>query len=325
MVSHINPILLEGNDHGVQQAAYALRDGKLVAFPTETVYGLGANAFNLRAVSRIYEVKGRPSFNPLILHVTDFSAAERLGYFNLYARSLASTFWPGPLTLVLPCRKGTRISSSATAGLGTIAIRIPSHPLARRFLELTGVPVAAPSANRSGRISSTRVQHVSSAFVSGIDVILDGGPASIGLESTIVSCDAGGVTLLRPGGLIREEIEHCLGIPISTVPVSLLPCAPGQLSSHYAPRAVLRLNATHVVPGEALLTFGSAPVAESSCAGSCLNLSPSGDLKEAASNLFDFLHFLDKEVVSAIAVVPIPSSGLGETINDRLRRAAAPR
>jgi L-threonylcarbamoyladenylate synthase len=280
------------------------------------------------AVARLFAAKGRPSFNPLIAHVPDFTAAQRLGHFNQAAERLAQAFWPGPLTLVVPKAAGCPVAELATAGLDTIALRAPDHPVARAILSAFGRPVVAPSANRSGHVSPTTAQHVLADLAGRVDLIIDGGPAPLGLESTIIAC-VGESVLLRPGALPRAEIERVLGQPLAEVPVPLAaedaeaPIAPGQLASHYAPRARLRLNAQHVQAGdEALLAFGpSLPGG----AIVTLNLSPRGDLLEAAANLFSYLRALDAVGASAIAVMPIPREGLGEAINDRLRRAAAPR
>ena len=309
----------------VHAAARALREGKLVAFPTETVYGLGADAGNDAAVAGIFEAKGRPRFNPLIIHVPSPEAALPLATFPQAARRLAEAFWPGPLTLVLPRAADAPISHLATAGLPTVALRVPDHPLALAFLEACARPVAAPSANVSGRLSPTEAEHVAeSPLAAHLAVILDGGECRVGVESTIVGFDEEGApVLLRPGGIPRETLERVLGRPVkrAQTPGEKSPSAPGQLSSHYAPRARLRLNVSHPQPGEMFLAFG--PDAPKGVPG--LNLSPSGDLKEAAANLFAYLHILDDTGVESIAVAPIPEEGLGEAINDRLRRAAAPR
>lgn len=299
------------------QAAQALQAGALVAFPTETVYGLGADARNGTAVAAIYQAKGRPSFNPLIVHVADIEAAQALVDWTPAAERLARAFWPGPLTLVLPLRAGHGLSSLVTAGLETLAIRVPAQPTARALLRAFGGPVAAPSANPSGRISPTRAEHVLDGLRGRVSVVLDDGPCSVGLESTIVGMD-GPPTLLRPGGLPAEQIETVLGHGLQahsgsiTAPIT----APGQLTSHYAPRARVRLNADSPADGELLLGFAGS--------GGDLNLSPSGDLAEAAANLFDHLHQLDR-MGQPIAVAPVPDTGLGRAINDRLRRAAAER
>lgn len=306
-------------------AALALQRGEPVVFPTETVYGLGADATNADAIARIYTIKGRPACNPLIIHVPDLTAAERIGHFDEKARALARAFWPGPLTLVVPLRKPSRIAALATAGLDTVAIRVPAHPVAQCLLHAVERPVAAPSANPSGKTSPTRADHVHSAFADEISIILDGGPASIGLESTIIRCIDGQTILLRPGILTRSMMEDVLGTAPDMIMENGPPSAPGQLASHYAPRATLRLNASHVKSGEALLAFGPTPVAGEDRALFKLNLSIDGDLSEAAANLFHFLHQIDEQGATTVAIAPVPSRGAGEAINDRLKRAAAPR
>ena len=313
--------MLPANRDAIAAAARVLADGGLVAFPTETVYGLGADATNGAAVARLYAAKGRPRFNPLIAHVAEARAALALARFSDDARLLAGVFWPGPLTLVLPKAEGCPVSDLATAGLDSIAVRVPDHTIARDLLKAFGKPVVAPSANQSGHVSPTLAEHVRADLAGRIDLIVDGGPASVGVESTIVSC-LGAPTLLRPGGVPRDVIERVLGHPlvIADAPSDDAPLAPGMLASHYAPKSTLRLNAIDARPGEALLAFGTdAPHAPTT-----LNLSPSGDLIEAAANLFHHLRTLDA-AGAAIAVMPIPDEGLGEAINDRLARAAAPR
>ena len=300
----------------MQRAAEILQAGGLVAFPTETVYGLGADATNDLAVARIYEAKGRPQFNPLIAHVTDVEEAFAQAEFPAAALTLAALFWPGPLTLVLPRKSSCTVSLLASAGLPSIALRVPQHPLALELIRAVGRPVVAPSANPSGRISPTTAAHVREVLGSKVEVILDGGPSAVGLESSIVSLLDRTPRLLRAGGLAREKIEEALGRELAG-PVAGLLHAPGQLESHYAPRAHMRLNATQWRDGEVRLGFGAIDAP--------LNLSRSGDLIEAAANLFSMLHQLDALASSTIAVAPIPSAGLGEAINDRLRRAAAPR
>ncbi|HHN73345.1 MAG TPA: threonylcarbamoyl-AMP synthase [Thermopetrobacter sp.] len=314
----------------VDRAVAALRAGRLVAFPTETVYGLGADATSDAAVAAIFAAKGRPRFNPLIIHVADADAAAALGCMGAPARRLAEAFWPGPLTLVVPRAPHCPVSPLACAGLDTIALRVPSHPLALAMLRAFGRPVAAPSANVSGRLSPTEAEHVAEGpLADHVEVILDGGECPVGVESTIVGIvGQGPPRLLRPGGIPRAEIEEVLGEPLAegATPAARggsagRPSAPGQLASHYAPRARLRLNAAAPRPGEMFLAFG--PDAPHDVPG--LNLSPSGDLVEAAANLYAYLHILDETGVDTIAVAPIPEEGLGEAINDRLRRAAAPR
>ncbi len=310
-----------------------LARGGLVAFPTETVYGLGADATQPQAIARLYQAKGRPSFNPLIAHVADLEAAQRIASFDARSLKLAQAFWPGPLTLVLPKAAGCAVAELATAGLDSIAVRIPAHPVALAILRALGRPVAAPSANLSGHVSPTTAAHVSSDLDGRIDLIVDGGPVAVGVESTIVSA-LGAPLLLRPGGLARDAIERVLGGRLGHVADDAQgdtkgdtphPLAPGMLASHYAPRAAVRLNAVSVAAGEALLAFGPAAIPGAATAAAVLNLSPGGDLVEAAANLFGHLRALDRPGLSAIAVMPVPADGLGEAINDRLRRAAAGR
>jgi L-threonylcarbamoyladenylate synthase len=310
-------------------AARVLADGGLVAFPTETVYGLGADAANPAAIARLYQAKGRPAFNPLITHVGDLGAARQIGRFDRDALALAEAFWPGPLTLVLPKTADCAVADLATAGLDTVAIRIPAHPVAREILRLFGGPVVAPSANLSGHVSPTTAAHVQSDLSGRIDLIVDGGAVAVGVESTIVGCFEAPM-LLRPGGLPRAEIERVLGRQLKQPPAdadsdSGQPLAPGMLASHYAPRTRVRLGAMQIEPGEALLAFGSHPVSGIDAAAVVMNLSARGDLTEAAANLFGYLRALDSKGARAIAVMPIPQDGLGEAINDRLRRAAVGR
>jgi len=324
----LTTLTLPAGEPATAEAARVLGEGGLVAFPTETVYGLGADATNAQAVARIYEAKGRPAFNPLISHVGDLAAAQKIARFDETALTLAKTFWPGPLTLVLPKTEDCAVADLATAGLDTIAIRIPSHPVARAILKLFGKPVVAPSANISGHVSPTTAQHVEGDLAGRIDLIVDGGPVEVGVESTIVGCFEEPM-LLRPGGLPREEIERVLGRALLRPPAdvendSAQPLAPGMLTSHYAPRTRVRLDATDVAPGEALLAFGPLHK-DAERAAAVMNLSCNGDLNEAAANLFGYLRALDARMAQAIAVMPIPSHGLGEAINDRLRRAAVER
>jgi L-threonylcarbamoyladenylate synthase len=324
----------------VKDAKSVLAAGGLVAFPTETVYGLGADATNDKAVARLYAVKERPSINPLIAHVADLATAERLAVFNDTALRLAKAFWPGPLTLVLPKAPHCPVGLLATAGLDTIAVRVPGHPVAHQILAAFGKPVVAPSANRSGEVSTTTAQHVLHDLRDRIELLINDGPAPLGIESTIISC-VGEPTLLRSGAIDRAAVEKVLGAPLATHghhghahhghakshPSSHgpAPVAPGMLASHYAPRTPLRLNATNVSPDEALLAFGPTAPAGAAEAVATLNLSPRGDLVEAAAHLFAHLRSLDTEGAEAIAVAPIPEQGIGEAINDRLRHAAAPR
>ncbi len=308
----------------IAAAAACLRAGGLVAMPTETVYGLAADATSNTAVAGIFAAKGRPAFNPLISHVLDVGAARLEGEFSPEAEKLAKAFWPGPVTLVLPAAPGCRVSLLARAGLDTLALRAPAHETARALIEAAGTPLAAPSANRSGRVSPTTAAHVFADLDGRIDWILDGGPARLGLESTIVACLDAAPTLLRPGAIAREDIEAVLGMRLALGGDSgKAPTAPGRLESHYAPRARVRLDARDAGRNEAALDFacalrGGAPVAR-------LDLSPSGDLVEAAANLFAYLRALDETGAPCIAAAPVPHRGLGAAINDRLKRAAAAR
>jgi len=310
----------------IAEAGRLIRAGGLVAFPTETVYGLGADASNGRAVAAIFEAKGRPRFNPLIVHVPDLAAVRRIAVLGPTAERLARAFWPGPLTLVLDRTSDAGLSDLVCAGLSSVAVRVPAHPIAQQLLAAAGRPLAAPSANRSGRVSPTRAAHVAEDLGDRLAMILDGGATVHGLESTIVDArDDARIVLLRSGAVPREAIEAVVGAPLaaaSSESGGAHPAAPGQLASHYAPQAALRLDATEARAGEALLAFGAGA---SKTDGPSINLSPSGDLAEAASNLFAALRDLDRTGVATIAVMPIPSHGLGEAINDRLLRAAAPR
>ncbi len=311
------------DDPAISEAAAIIRAGGLVAFPTETVYGLGADATNDEAVAGIFAAKERPSFNPLIVHVADAVAAAAMVAFTPEAKTLAATFWPGALTLVLPRRADSGISLLCSAGLDSLGVRAPAHPVARRLLAACGRPLAAPSANRSGRISPTTADHVAQSLGRRVPLILDGGPCALGLESTVLDLTGPRPRLLRPGGITEAEIEAVVGpLAIAEGSAPDRPRSPGQLESHYAPSRPLRLEATTVGPHEALLAFGpSAPAG----AAATVNLSPRGDLTEAAARLFAALHELDRPELEAIAVMPIPEDGLGRAINDRLRRAAAPR
>lgn len=312
---------LPDSPEGLRRAAEVLAKGGLVAFPTETVYGLGGDACDDLAVARIFEAKGRPRFNPLIAHLPDVAAAREIAAFDERAERLADAFWPGPLTLVLPLRARAGLSPLVTAGLDSVALRVPEHPTARALLRAFGGPVAAPSANPSGKISPTRAAHVLAGLSGRIKAVVDGGDCPVGVESTIVSL-LGAARLLRPGGLPLEALEACLGAPLlaGAEGAGDRPNAPGQLASHYAPGAAVRLNVTAPAGGELWLGFGPG------CAGAALNLSPSGDMVEAAANLFHLLHRADALAEGrTIAVAPVPDHGLGRAINDRLRRAAAPR
>lgn len=319
--------VLKADAAAIGEAAQCLKSGGLVAFPTETVYGLGADATSGQAIARLYEAKGRPAFNPLIAHVAGLAAARRLADFDDDAARLAEAFWPGPLTLVLGKSAECPVTELATAGLDTIAVRVPNHVVAQEILAAFGRPVAAPSANRSGLVSPTSAAHVLADLRDRIDLVIDGGITAVGIESTIVAC-LGKPTLLRPGGLPREAIERALARPLADPPPKATatddaPLAPGMLASHYATRTRLRLNARRVKTGEALLAFGLANPEGAAGAACVLNLSVNGNLVEAAANLFSHLRALDGAGAKAIAVMPVPDEGLGEAINDRLSRAAA--
>jgi L-threonylcarbamoyladenylate synthase len=321
--------VLKADAAAIGEAARCLAAGGLVAFPTETVYGLGADATNGRAVALLYEAKGRPAFNPLIAHVLDLQAAKALARFNSDATRLAETFWPGPLTLVLPKAAGCPVAALAVAGLDSIAVRVPNHAVAQEILERFGKPVVAPSANRSGHVSPTAAEHVLADLRGRIDLIIDGGSTPVGVESTIVGCLEEPM-LLRPGGVPREAIELTLGRPLAAPPHSVasseeVPLAPGMLASHYAPHTPLRLDASEVDAGECLLAFGPKLARGFERTARVLNLSERGDLIEAAANLFSHLRALDSMGAKVIAVMPVPHDGLGEAINDRLARAAEPR
>ena len=313
------PPVEPANSDSIAHAVAVLRRGGLVAIPTETVYGLAADAANDGAVAGIFAAKDRPRFNPLIVHVRDVEHALTLAEFSPMAFQLAAAFWPGPLTLVLSRRAHARVSLLATAGLDTIALRVPAHETARILLEQSQLAVAAPSANRSGTISSTTAAHVAGSFGEAVDLVLDAGPAEHGIESTIVGLYGTGPVLLRPGALPREQIESVVG-PLGTHADDVI-ASPGQMRSHYAPKTPLRLNAHGAAADEAFLAFGTTAVH----APVMRNLSETGDLREAAANLFAMLYELDRAGCSAIAVMPVPGDGLGEAINDRLQRAAAPK
>lgn len=304
----------------IEQAATLLRAGALVAFPSETVYGLGADATNDTAVARIFQAKGRPSFNPLITHYHDSEAAAREVVFTPLAERLAATFWPGPLTLVLPRRPESRVSLLCSAGLDSLGVRVPRHPLTLALLRAVGRPLAGPSANPSGRISPTSAAHVREGLGEAVALVLDGGPCPVGLESSVLDLSDEYPRLLRPGAVTRADLEPITG-PLLDAGAGPLR-SPGLLASHYAPRLPVRLEARSVAADEALLAFGPAPLPG---AAVTLNLSPGGKLLEAAANLFALLRALDRPGLAGIAVMPVPGEGLGEAINDRLRRAAAPR
>lgn len=305
------------------RALALLEAGEVVAIPTETVYGLAGDATNGRAVARIFEAKGRPSFNPLIAHVSGIVMAQEVARIDRLSERLAQAFWPGPLTLVLPLLENAAIHPLATAGLDTVALRMPQGFGAQLIARL-GRPLAAPSANSSGRITATTAQAVDADLGAKIPLIVDGGPTPVGVESTIVKVEDGRVRLLRPGGIAAEVIEAIAGRSLLRGKSAGIE-APGMLASHYAPTASVRLNANGVEPGEALLAFGPVRLEGADRAAAMLNLSPSGDLREAAANLFAYMLELDRAGAAGIAVEPIPETGLGEAINDRLRRAAAPR
>jgi L-threonylcarbamoyladenylate synthase len=310
---------------GLDRAAGILRQGGLVAFPTETVYGLGADATSATAVTGIYSAKDRPRFNPLISHLWSREAALAQGRFDDAARALAGAFWPGPLTLVVPAAPGCTICDLARAGLDTVGLRVPAHPLAQDLLGRVGRPVAAPSANRSGRVSPTMAEHVMADLDGRIDAVVEGGVAEVGVESTIVACIDESPRLLRPGGVPRAAIEAVIGRTLATGVAGGRPVSPGMLASHYAPRARVRLDATAIRPGDAALLFGATLPDGLDDAVQVENLSPGGNLAEAAARLFGALRRLDASGAATIAVAPVPEDDLGEAINDRLRRAAAER
>jgi L-threonylcarbamoyladenylate synthase len=321
------PEILPPDDDAYTRAAALLHSGRLVAFPTETVYGLGADATSDDAVAGIFAAKDRPQFNPLIVHFTDAEAAEREVVFDDRARRVAAAFWPGPLTLVLPRRRDSRLSLLCSAGLDSQAVRVPAHPVARRLLAVCGLPLAAPSANASGRISPTEAAHVAASLGDRVPLILDGGRCPLGLESTVLDLSGAIPAILRPGAVTSQDLTPMLGKIIESPGTEESGGAgalkgPGMLTSHYAPDRPLRLEARNVAADEALLAFGPE---EPAGAAQTLNLSRAGDLKEAAAHLFAYLHRLDALKVRAIAVMPIPQTGLGAAINDRLKRAAAPR
>ena len=309
-------MILPFDDDALARAAELIRAGQTVAVPTETVYGLAADATSGEAVARIYAAKGRPSFNPLIVHIGDMAEAERLADLTSVARRLAEAFWPGPLTMVLPLRAGSPVASLVTAGLPTLALRMPAHPAMQRLIATSDRPLAAPSANASGRVSATRAEHVAASLGDRVPLILDAGPTRHGIESTIVAVEPDRLRLLRPGPITAERLSAASGLPVEAADDDKIE-APGQLSSHYAPGKPLRLDATGQREGEWLIGFGAIAGDD--------NLSATGDLVEAAARLFDALHRADAGTATAIAVAPIPADGLGFAINDRLRRAAAPR
>ena len=308
------------NNNDIKHAATLLKAGKLVAFPTETVYGLGGNALSDDAVAGIYAAKGRPQFNPLIVHVRSLEDANHYVHFNENALKLAHHFWPGPLTLVLPRRKNCTLSLLVSAGMDTVAVRMPAHPLAQALLHEAGIPIAAPSANRSGRISPTEAAHVQEELGARVAMILDGGPCHVGIESTVVDMTGDVPIVLRPGAVLIPALIAGSGNDHAQTPQHVRGYkSPGMLASHYAPSRPVRLNATHVEQDEALLAFGHSIANH---AQHVLNLSPGGNLQEAAANLFRMLRALDTTDAKRIAVMPIPEEELGIAINDRLRRAA---
>lgn len=318
--------VITADANGIHEAAQTLLAGGLVAFPTETVYGLGADATNPEAVAKLYNAKQRPSFNPLIAHVASIDAARKIARFDNMALRLAEKFWPGPLTLVLPAQPDCAVCDLARAGLASVAVRVPANPVAHPLLEAASRPIVAPSANRSGHVSPTTADHVMSDLRGRIDAVLDGGPTPLGLESTIVDCTGDDPRLLRPGAIPRSALEAAIGASLADASTDEhKPSAPGQLASHYATRAQLRIDVTEVQPGEALLSFGAPRPKGAERAAFTLDLSPRGDLVEAAANLFAHLRALDATEAHSIAVAPIPAHGLGEAIRDRLMRAAAPR
>lgn len=308
--------ILPADESGIVEAAALIAQGLPVGVPTETVYGLAGDATSGQSVAAIYAAKGRPSFNPLIVHVDGIAMAERVAIVTPVARQLASRFWPGPLTMVLPAAPGSPVASLATAGLPTVAVRMPAHPAMQRLIRMLGRPLAAPSANASGSISATRADHVARSLSGCIPLVLDGGPTAVGIESTIVAVDEDRLRLLRPGSVTVEMLADASGLPVHMRSDGTIE-APGQMSSHYAPSKPVRLNATHADAGEYLIGFG--PVTGDA------SLSPEGNLEEAAARLFDLLHAADAASAPTIAVAPIPGEGLGLAINDRLSRAAAPR
>ena len=312
--------ILPANESSITEAARRLLAREVVAFPTETVYGLGANALDDSAVARVFSIKERPQFNPLIVHVRNWTDASAIAHFNPAAEALSRRFWPGGLTLVLPRRIKCGVSLLASSGLDTIGIRVPAHPVARALLERAGVPLAAPSANRAGRVSPTNAQACAEELDGRVPLILDAGDCPVGIESTVIGFAGEQPLLLRPGAIAREQIENLTGMLASVAADKII--APGMMRSHYAPHASLRLNARSVRANEALLAFGR-DIPEG--AAHVCNLSYRGDVQEAATNLFAMLRRLDSTGVTAIAVMPIPHTGLGEAINDRLNRASAPR
>ena len=317
-------LIFEATAENIKKATARLAAGGLVALPTETVYGLGADATNDRAVAEIFAAKGRPNFNPLIVHFINKDDAAEAVEFNAAAEHLASVFWPGPLTLILPRRKNANISLLCSAGLPTLAVRVPAHPVIRQVIKDLGRPIAAPSANASGSLSPTTPQHVAESLGERAGMILAGGKAAVGLESTVVDMTGAVPVLLRPGAVTLEDLQQQIGeVLVETEAVSENPKSPGQLLKHYAPKTPLRLKAVDVKKGEALLAFGSTRFMNIKDAAQVLNLSEAGDLNEAAANLFICLRLLDVSGIARAAIAPVPARGLGTAINDRLARAAA--
>lgn len=315
--------IVTATQDAIREAASLISGGGLVGLPTETVYGLAANAKDGRAVAKIFEAKGRPAFNPLIIHVANTADAEKLGVFNDAARAVTTALWPGPLTIILPRHADSGIAELACAGLPTIALRCPNHDVARAVIAASGVPVAAPSANASGTLSPTSAQHVAESLGNSLDLIIAAGSAKVGLESTVLDLSGDAPVILRPGAVTPDDIERVLGVrPAIDDGAHEKPKSPGQLLRHYAPRTKLRLDAKAPEAGEAYLAFGPTMLTRAKMDPSIKNLSPNADLNEAAANLFGYLHALDKGGYTSIAVSPIPDEGLGLAINDRLRRAA---
>jgi L-threonylcarbamoyladenylate synthase len=325
-VQHVEPQLRRvtdpGRDSAITDASGLIRQGHLVAFPTETVYGLGADATNDKAVAAVFDAKQRPEFNPLIIHVADAAAASVLVQFNETALQISEKFWPGALSMILPRGTDCPVSLLAGAGLDTLAIRVPDHEIALALLTAAGRPIAAPSANRSGEISPTRAEHVAESLGKAVQLVLDGGPCRLGVESTVLDLTGDIPTILRPGGVTREELEAVIGPVQASLGKTLKPSSPGMLASHYAPRLPLRTNATKINDGEALLSFGRHALKDFAVEH---NLSPGGDLAEAAANLFAMMRALDRPAYTGIAAMAVPDRGLGRAINDRLERAAASR
>lgn len=314
-----SPLILKSDDASIEKASALLRDGKLVAFPTETVYGLGADATSDDAIARIFEAKERPSFNPLIVHLPDIGTIGHYVDVTSLAQKLAQAFWPGAMTLVLNRRLACPVSKLASAGLNTLAVRVPKHDLAHQLLLKTALPIAAPSANRSETISPTKASHVATSLGDRVDAILDGGPCQVGLESTVIDATGEAPVILRLGGLTKDEIEDAAGMKaLIAGDDHQAPKSPGMMRRHYAPSIPLRLNVTTPAEGEGWLGFGP------DCPTATLNLSPSGNLREAAANLFAMMHEMDSKTFKSMAIAPIPMEGLGLAINDRIKRAATP-